>query len=187
MKLYGSYTSPFVRHVRIALQQTSTAFEFIETDQVASASTSPTKRVPFLEDGDLFLTDSASIIRHIREKAGQPFLPNVLDLDIYCLINTALETTVNLFYLLKEGVSLDASPYLQRQQARIYSALDELEERVTTLDATLTDPAIRLACFIGWAIYRNRIDFTPYPQLMAFYQSVENHSLFTSTVPPALS
>lgn len=187
MKLYGSYTSPFVRHVRIALQQTGTAFEFVETDQVASASKSPTKRVPFLEDGDLFLTDSASIIRHIREKASSTFLPNVMDLDFYCLVNTALETTVNLFYLLKEGMSLESSTYLQRQQARIGSALTELEARVTSLDNELSDPAIRLACFIGWAIYRNRIDFTPYPQLMAFYQSVENHPLFTSTAPPALS
>ena len=41
MKLYGSYTSPFVRHVRIALLETQQAFEFIETDQAGSSAQSP--------------------------------------------------------------------------------------------------------------------------------------------------
>jgi glutathione S-transferase len=73
MKLYGSYTSPFVRHCRIALIETGLAFDFIETDQTGSAAKSPTKRVPFLEDGNIFLTDSSSILKHIREKTGHTF------------------------------------------------------------------------------------------------------------------
>ena len=38
MKLYGSYTSPFVRHCRIVLLETQQSCEFIETDQTSSAT-----------------------------------------------------------------------------------------------------------------------------------------------------
>ena len=99
MKLYGSYTSPFVRHCRIALLETGLACEFIETDQAGSAAKSPTKRVPFLEDGDVFLTDSSSILKHIREKAGTAFLSSASELDLFAMVNTALDATVNLFFL----------------------------------------------------------------------------------------
>ena len=42
-------------------------FEFIETDQSQSAELSPTKKVPFLQDGDIVLSDSSSILKYIRE------------------------------------------------------------------------------------------------------------------------
>ena len=32
MKLYGSYTSPFVRHCRVALEETGEQYQFVETD-----------------------------------------------------------------------------------------------------------------------------------------------------------
>lgn len=47
MELYGSYTSPFVRHCRIALLQTQQDCQFIETDAQQSATLSPTKKVPY--------------------------------------------------------------------------------------------------------------------------------------------
>jgi len=43
LELYGSYTSPFVRHCRIALLESGLAFTFVETDQVSSAKLSPTQ------------------------------------------------------------------------------------------------------------------------------------------------
>ena len=48
MELFGSYTSPFVRHCRIALLETKTKFSFTETDFETSAKLSPAKKVPFL-------------------------------------------------------------------------------------------------------------------------------------------
>lgn len=47
MELFGSYTSPFVRHCRIALLETKTKFSFTETDFETSAKLSPAKRFPF--------------------------------------------------------------------------------------------------------------------------------------------
>lgn len=50
MRLFGSYTSPFVRHIRTALADTGMEYEFVETDCSNSAALSPAQRVPFLHD-----------------------------------------------------------------------------------------------------------------------------------------
>ena len=64
MKLYGSYTSPYVRHCRIVIEQLGLACDFVEADYTLSAKKSPSMKVPFLQDGDLQLTDSTSILFH---------------------------------------------------------------------------------------------------------------------------
>ena len=130
MKLYGSYASPFVRHVRIVLLETGLACEFIETDQTGSAAQSPTQRVPFLQDGDIFLTDSASIIKYLRERVGQDYCKTAKELDELCLVSTLMDATVNLFFIKRDGVDISGIPYLQRQAARIHTTLKVLFHRM---------------------------------------------------------
>lgn len=197
MKLYGSYTSPFVRHVRIALLETQQAFEFIETDQAGSSTQSPTQRVPFLQDGDEFFTDSSSIIKYLREKAGQSYCQSPQELDQLCLVNTALDATVNLFFIKRDGVEITQVPYLQRQAARVQSTLEELNKgRIATLTNTTTnttttasnrlydDAQLRLACFMGWSKFRQQIDFSRFENLEDFYQRISSYAPFTATKPP---
>lgn len=184
MKLYGSYTSPFVRHVRIVLLETGISCDFIETDQAGSAVKSPTQRVPFLEDGDVFLTDSASITKYLREKAGQSYCKTAQELDDVCLVNTLMDATVNLFFIQRDGVDISGVPYLQRQAARIQSTLAELNQQSWPATAPYNDAQIRLACFIGWAKLRKQIDFSLYPNLDAFFASANQHPHFQATQPP---
>lgn len=184
MKLYGSYTSPFVRHVRIVLLETAQACEFIETDQAGSTAKSPTQRVPFFEDGDVFLTDSASITKYLREKVGQNYCKTAQELDDLCLVNTLMDATVNLFFIQRDGVDISAVPYLQRQAARIQSILAELNQQEWQTTAPYTDAHIRLACFIGWAKFRNQIDFSRYLNLEKFYADAAKYPHFIATQPP---
>ena len=52
MKLFGSFTSPYVRHCRIALMQSGLDWEMAELDiHTSNDPGTPTLRVPFLEDG----------------------------------------------------------------------------------------------------------------------------------------
>lgn len=184
MKLYGSYTSPFVRHVRIVLLETQQAFEFIETDQAGSSAKSPTQRVPFLEDGEVFLTDSTSITKYLREKVGQPFCKTAQELDVLCLVNTLMDATVNLFFIKRDGVDISTVPYLQRQAARIQSTLAELDQMPWPSSTPYNDAQIRLACFMGWAKFRNQIDFSIYTNLEKFYVAALNYDYFLATQPP---
>ncbi|RUO23097.1 glutathione S-transferase [Aliidiomarina iranensis] len=185
MQLFGSFTSPFVRHLRIVLADSGLDYEFIETDYAQSAAQSPAQRVPFLQDDQIQLTDSTSILKHLREKAGQSFFADTANLELYCLANTCLDTAINLFLLEREGLNSDSNAYLQRQAARIQSTLKALEARIWPSDMQWYDGQIRLACFIDWAIYRNRLDFSAYPKLLAFLAQAQKQPSFVATAPPA--
>lgn len=184
MKLYGSYTSPFVRHCRIALMESGQDFEFIETDQVSSALLSPTQRVPFLQHGDTFLTDSSAILFYIRQQAGQPYLGTPAELDLFCMVNTALDSTVNLFFLEKDGVDINSVAYTQRQAARIDSSLAQFEQLTLSDSAPYTDPELRLACYLDWGLFRNRINIDKCQNLKNFLSGIANHAPFADTKPP---
>ena len=98
IKLYGVRTSPYVRHARIALAESGLQWQL---EQVTSETIikSPTRRVPFLTDGELILTDSSVIVRYIREKAGQPFLEKITDHELFALSTSVLDTAVNVFLM----------------------------------------------------------------------------------------
>lgn len=184
MKLYGSYTSPFVRHCRTVLLETGLPCDFVETDHAASAVGSPTKRVPYLEDDSVTLRDSASILKHLRDKAGQPFLDDVVEYDRFCLVNTALETTVNLFMLEKDGLTPEQSPYLKRQSGRITSTLEELNRLPLPTQAPYSDAELRLACYLDWALFRERLTLNAYPNLASFLEAANGYEHFRVTAPP---
>jgi glutathione S-transferase len=184
MKLYGSYTSPFVRHCRIVLLETGVACEFIETDQAGSAVKSPTQRVPFLEDGDVFLTDSSSILKYLRETTGATFLATASELDQYCMVNTALDATVNLFFLQRDGVDIQAYEYTRRQAARIGSSLGELNALVLPMHAPYKDAELRLACYLAWGLFRKRINIDAHENLQAFLAGINQYQPFVDTTPP---
>lgn len=185
MQLFGSYTSPYVRHCRIALAETGLRCDFVESDTRTSAERSPTQKLPFLQEGELLLTDSCSILRYIREKAKQPFFPSLRDYDAFCLTNTLMDSAANLFALEKDGITPQQSPYLERQQRRIDTSLDALSQRALAQSAPYSDFELRLGCVLDWARFRNRFAFSQYPTLTEFLESLDQYEPFTQTAPPA--
>ncbi len=183
MELFGSYTSPYVRHCRILLLETGIDCTVVKIDHSVSAAQSPTKRMPFLRDGSVTLTDSSSILKYLRHKAGQAFCEDILEYDLFCMVNTALDTTVNVFMLEKDGVTPEKSAYLMRQSQRVISTLEELNRQPLPTQGPYNDAQLRLACYLGWALFRMRIDLKRYPNLERFLEAAENHEYFRATVP----
>lgn len=169
MKLYGSLFSPYVRHCRVALAETGIDHDFIETDYAQSAQLSPTARVPFMEDGALRLNDSASILRHIRNRAGHHFMPDILDYELFLLATTGLDAAINLFLLERDGLIPDQVPYLSRQARRIQSVLQEMNKHCARRHADLyppfSDGLIRVGCYLTWATFRERLDYSCFEHL----------------------
>jgi len=193
MKLYGSYTSPFVRHCRIALlegqAQGSLECEFIETDIVGSGKLSPTKKVPFLQDinkgKEVELTDSASILMYLREQSGQAFFNEASDFNLFCNVNTVLDASVNLFFLeLKDNILPTEGSYLERHQERVLSALLYFNESQFSSQAPFTDGELRLACFLDWGLFRKRISLEGLDNLQALLNAARNYDVFSNTAPP---
>lgn len=184
MQLFGSFTSPYVRHCRIVLAQTGLDCEFVETDYEQSAAQSPACRVPFLHDGKLMLTDSASILKYLREKAGRPFFTDVRDYDLFLLVNTAMDSTVNLFLLEKDGVTPETTAYLKRQQRRVDQTLNYLNRLIAEEAAgDWTDGRIRLGCYLSWALFRERLTLDDHPALAELQLNFENDPVFADSHP----
>ena len=184
MKLFGSYTSPYVRHCRIAFMEEKIPFEMIDTDFVTSGVSSPCKRVPYLEDGDLFLSDSSAILHYIRQKAGSAFLPTPQDTNLFSLANTALDTAINVFLLEKGGVTPETCDYVGRQQARIASSFAALDEASPSFTDRPGDAVWRVACLLDWANFRERYDFSGHPNLVTLLEQVSTIEDFRKTAPP---
>ncbi|MAM70712.1 MAG: glutathione S-transferase [Gammaproteobacteria bacterium] len=188
MKLYGNSPSPFVRHCRIALLESGLDFEFIhDIDYQMSKKLSPTQKIPFLEYGEAgatkMLTDSTSILRYVREQAGQIFMPSVQELNDYCAVNTLIDAQVNLFLLKKEGFSSESVNYLQRQQNRIQTGLQEFEGHAFPEHAPWNDVVLRLGCFLGWIEFRKHLSLEPFPQLRALHERLKDYEPFKTTMP----
>lgn len=186
MKLFGSYTSPYVRHCRIVLMQSRLDWEMVELDIHSNKNpATPTMRVPFLEDGALKLTDSTPIVKYVREKSGQSFIPDVSDLDRYCLANTLLDTAINLFLLERSGLDLDSNVYARRQQQRVERILDELDAAPLPLPGKLGDADYRVAVGIAWGQFRNRFAIDAHQNLQRLLVIAGQDEIFMETAPPA--
>ena len=191
MKLYGSYTSPYVRHIRIALLESNLPFTLVETDAAGSAKLSPMQKVPFLtfnENGQQkMLTDSSAILKYIREHSSSTFFndkQNTLDtFNSYCTANTLLDSAINLFYLEKDGITAQQSVYLARQQSRLQTGLAELEKLTLSAQAPYSDAELRIACFLDWALFRQRLTLDGLPALQQFINGIQRYPHFVSTAP----
>ncbi|MBY6211619.1 glutathione S-transferase [Microbulbifer agarilyticus] len=186
MKLFGSFTSPFVRHCRIALMQSGLDWEMVELDIHTSKDPgTPTLRVPFLEDGALNLTDSTSIVKYVREKAGQEFIGDIQDLDRYCLANTLLDSAINLFLLERSGLDLNDNVYTRRQQKRVESILGELNSAPLPVVGEFNDADYRVAVGVAWGQFRNRFSIAGHENLQRLLEIASEDPTFVATAPPA--
>lgn len=182
VRLFGSHPSPYVRHCGVALDQEGIDFDFVETDSAASARQSPAQRVPFLQAGELSLTDSTSILRWVREQGGGSLLVDLAAFDRYLLVNTAMDATVNLFLLELDGLTPGQVPYLARQRDRVQSCLEALEALFQGVSPE-DDDGLRLACYLSWASFRERLDHGPYPTLGRVRAHWEGQAQFADTHP----
>ena len=182
IELHRSFTSPYVRHCRVALADRGIDDRFVEIDYAASAAASPTQRLPFLLGAGQPVTDSSSILRWVREEGGGRFLADLDAFDRDLMVNTALDTTVNLFLLERDGLEPDRVPYLAPQRDRVVSSLEVLERRFDGVDGT-EDDGLRLACYLSWAAFRKRIDASPYPTLRRSVAHRDDDPVFADTHP----
>lgn len=185
MILYGSYTSPYVRHCRIALAQSGLTHEFLEVAANDPNNPSPTRKIPYFADGSIGLSDSSSILKYVRQKSGAPFLESVEELELYCLASTYLDAEINLFMFERlDGLLPERSAYLRRQRERVTGGLTELDRGSLAQSLPLDDGQIRLACLLSWGVFRNRFSLEGLPGLKAFIALANSWQIFSATAPP---
>lgn len=183
MELFGSTTSPFVRHCRIALEQAKQEYKLSIVDYATSAKESPAQKMPYLRDGQTLLTDSASIVMYARSQNASPFPASVSDYEIFTLASTIADTAVNIFLLEKDGITSTQSAYLKRQEERMSTALAALDTLIEPEKALSTDGHIRTACLVDWILFRERADLTPYTKLLQLIAHASEDPMFEASNP----
>ncbi len=186
MKLYGSLTSPYARHCRIALVGSGLDCELVLKAPAEMIGVSPTARIPYLDTGSFHLSDSTSILKYLRDQSDAEFITRARDFDFFCLSNTVLDSAINLLMSKRlDGLEPAQSKYLARQAARIDTGLADLENRELSAQLPLNDAEIRLACLLDWGLFRNLFSLAPYPRLQVFLDLARSWSAFSETAPPA--
>jgi glutathione S-transferase len=166
MKLYGTTTSPFVRRVRVVAAELGEPVELTDTatdaGQAALLAISPIRKVPVAVVDGRTLYDSRVIIDWLVTTRGwgvlQPPHDRWREHNLVNAIDAALDSVIQLFYLRRDGISIDGSAFAERQLARadaIFSWLGtQLAADAKGFGAGLGLPEITLIAALDWMEFR---------------------------------
>jgi glutathione S-transferase len=160
MKLYGTTTSPFVRRVRVVAAEVGEPIDRVDTateaGQAALREVSPIRKVPVAIVEGRTLFDSRAIIDWLVEQRGWGALARRDrwdELDRVNAIDAALDAVIQLFYLRRDGVAIDGTPYAQRQLDRTAAIFAWLDARAP-FGGGLALSEISLVAALDWMDFR---------------------------------
>lgn len=187
MKLYGRYLSPFVRRVGASLQTLGMDYEHVEVapfdEWDRAKSINPVVRIPALEiDGGEVLIDSAAILDHLDETAGDGALiprSGKARRDVLKLVATAvggMEKSVGSAYELRfHGKEKVERSWVERCDNQTLSALGALDEAAAKAGAA------------GW-LYGDKISQADISAVVAFdFASLARANLNVAEKAPNLA
>jgi glutathione S-transferase len=167
MKLYGTTTSPFVRRVRVVAAEVGEAVDRVDTatdaGQAALREVTPIRKVPVaVVDGKL-LFDSRVIIDWLFSTRGyggmSPPRDRWREQNLVNAVDAALDAVIQVFYLRRDQVPIEGTPYAMRQLERadaIFAWLGrELAPEGTSFDGRgLGLAELSLVCALEWMDFR---------------------------------
>ena len=167
MKLYGTTTSPFVRRVRIAAAEIGVPIERVDTATEAGMAAlreiTPIRRVPVAIADGTTLFDSRVIIDWMTAHHGFGGLAGLREpwreANLVNALDAALDAAIQLFYLRRDGVAIDGTPYATRQLERADAIFTWLGTQLAPdrrgFDTGLGLPEITLVCALDWMDFRS--------------------------------
>jgi glutathione S-transferase len=167
MKLYGTTTSPFVRRVRVVAHEVGEPIDRVDTapepGQAELREVSPLRKVPVAVIDGRTIWDSHAIIDWLTTTRGwhdlSPPRDRWRDQNIINAIDSANEAIMQLFYLKRDGVAIDGTPYAQRQLERADAIFAWLGKQLSpdgkSFETGLGIAEIALVCALDWMDFRN--------------------------------
>lgn len=166
MKLYGTTTSPFVRRVRVVAAELGITVDRIDTmpeaGQAMLREVSPIRKVPVAEIDGKLLFDSHVIIDWLTVTRGWGTLAPTRDRwheqNVINAIDAALDAVIQLFYLRRDGVAIDGTPYETRQLERADAIFAWLGNQLASDGKSFTGgfglPELALITTLDWMDFR---------------------------------
>ncbi|MCX5741692.1 MAG: glutathione S-transferase [Proteobacteria bacterium] len=160
MKLFGTTTSPYVRRVRIVAAELGVEVELVNTatepGQAALRAMSPIWKVPVAELGGELVFDSREIVARLFALHGRgPLAPVPAEANLVNAIDAATDAVISLFYLRRDGVAIDGTPFADRQLARTAAIWAWLAgpPRLSTTAFGLAE--VSAICALDWMEFRH--------------------------------
>lgn len=203
MKLVGSYTSPFVRKVRVVMAEKKLDYEFVLENVWAEDSQiqkhNPLGKVPcLLMDDNSALFDSRVIVEYLdtlspvgrlipqsgRDRAATKCWEAAADGLLDAAVTIVIET-------MRRPEELRSPAWIERQYGKMRAALDHMEkglgEQSFCMGINISLADIAVGCALGYLDFRFP-EFNwreGHPHLVRLYEKLQSRSSFTGTVPPA--
>jgi glutathione S-transferase len=198
MRLYGTTWSPYTRRVRIVARELSTNVELVDTSTEEGErelrAVSPLRKVPVIETNEGLIYDSHVIIDWLLARYGhgniRPLSPasQWRERNIMTVIDGALESAMNRFYLRRDGEDVERIAYMKKQHDRAASAMTWLESELDgayfTGDRRIGLSELFLATALDWLRYRNAYMVSRHKLLMQFIEAHRAHPSFAATAIP---
>lgn len=196
LTVYGTTTSPYVRRVRIVAHELGVEVKLINTreddGQAQMRTVNPVWKVPTATIGELAMLDSTTICEYLLANRGpgsmEPFrADNVHERNLLTVIDGALDSLINAFYLGMDGVTTEASSYVRKQRERAASAMTWLEQWATgpwlSQVQRLGLPEVALVTTLDWMRFRDAYDVSKHPKLVELATHWAERESFSSTYP----
>jgi glutathione S-transferase len=187
--LYGSQTSPFVRRIRVAMENLECDFKelnvFEGQDAVDLNKVNPINQIPVLVDGENTIWDSRIIFNYLNSNHKMQTL-DWKDENLLTAIDGAMSSGVSLLMMKRSGINItEPYMYVGRQKDRIESILDYLKPYI--LGEALSSwnfQSISLYCFLDWANFRGIISLESRPECQAFLHKYKDQPSILKTAIP---
>lgn len=182
LTLIGSFTSPYVRKIRLLLWDDKTVeFKpvnyFEEEGAKYLREINPFNQLPMMLDGDQPIYESRVMFNYIAKKKNLKPL-SIEEENILSAIDTTLASGVNLFSLRKGGVDIEAGTnyFIERQKERIPSLLNVLIPWSVKQDPTRDWNFLTMSFYslVFWLEFREMYDIRKHPELVDFLERFKN-------------
>ncbi|HWO20823.1 MAG TPA: glutathione S-transferase family protein [Kofleriaceae bacterium] len=166
MKIYGTTTSPFVRRVRVVAAEVGEPIDRVETatdeGQAALRAISPIRKVPVAMIDDRLIYDSRAIIDYLTLTRGyggiEPPRDRWREQNLVNAVDGALEAIIQLFYLRRDGIAIDGTPFAQRQLDRTDAVFSWLAGQLAPDRRTFSSgfglAELSVICTLDWMDFR---------------------------------
>ena len=158
MKLFGTTTSPFVRRVRVVAAEVGEPIELVITPPDQLGAVSPIRKVPVAQLGDRTIFDSRAIIDWLTITRGWGELAPPRDAwqegNLVNAIDAAADSVIQVFYLRRDGIAVDGTPFAKRQLERADAIFQWLAPQLRTDAFGL--PEITTVCMLDWMDFRQQ-------------------------------
>ena len=190
MQLFGSDTSPYARRIRMFAHYHQfdlpyTCLDiFMQDDRQTMVKHNPTRKIPFLTDGELNIADSGLIMRYLTEQKQLNEM-TWWQANQLVQIDACNDSFVELLICKRSEFDISEDRlFFNLQNERVAALLGYLNEQCvkdTFLESSYLK--ISLYCLLDWILFRELYDLQDFDALLAFHQTQSNLPGVTQTDP----